>query len=182
MHWSVYSFLSQLVILAVRQHCVLLTVICIVCCWLSSALCVVDCHLQDILISTIGSDCKLQILDVYPEDEGKYACTAKNSAGETTTTCFISVEGELWPLELFSRVGLFIYLFSSFEVVYVLASPQIFAFIYLFHLLLFFSDFIKRVSQSLVQELLALLLSFCFHVCVCVVFIMVLCGVLLSCL
>ena len=60
-----------------------------------STLCVVDCYLQDILISTIGSDCKLQILDVYPEDEGKYACTAKNSAGETTTTCFISVEGEL---------------------------------------------------------------------------------------
>ncbi|KAL8593184.1 hypothetical protein ACOMHN_009839 [Nucella lapillus] len=47
---------------------------------------------QDILISTIGGDCKLQILDVYPEDEGPYACTANNSAGEATTSCFITVE------------------------------------------------------------------------------------------
>lgn len=50
---------------------------------------------QDILISNIGSDCRLQILDVYPEDEGQYTCTATNTAGETSTSCYIAVEGEL---------------------------------------------------------------------------------------
>ena len=66
-----------------------------------------------------------------------------------------------------------IYLFSSFEVVYVLASPQIFAFIYLFHPLLFFSDFIKRVSPIPCSRAsrFAFELSFscvCVYVCVCV--------------
>ena len=62
-------------------------------------------------------------------------------------------------------------LFSSFEVVYVLASPQIFAFIYLFHLLLFSSDFIKRVSPIPCSRAsrFAFELSFsCVCVCVCV--------------
>lgn len=52
-------------------------------------------HLQDFQISMIGSHCKLQVADIYPEDEGKYSCKAVNSLGEISSTCFVTVEGRL---------------------------------------------------------------------------------------
>lgn len=51
--------------------------------------------LQDFQISTIGCHCKLQINDIYPEDEGTYSCRAVNSLGEAVSTCYVTVEGEL---------------------------------------------------------------------------------------
>ncbi|GFO38542.1 titin [Plakobranchus ocellatus] len=50
---------------------------------------------QDFQISMIGDHCKLQIADVYPEDEGKYSCKAVNMLGEATTSCFVTVEADL---------------------------------------------------------------------------------------
>ncbi|RUS90387.1 hypothetical protein EGW08_001882, partial [Elysia chlorotica] len=47
---------------------------------------------QDFQISMIGDHCKLQIADIYPEDEGKYSCRAVNVLGEATTSCFVTVE------------------------------------------------------------------------------------------
>ncbi|GFS00834.1 myosin light chain kinase, smooth muscle [Elysia marginata] len=47
---------------------------------------------QDFQISMIGDHCKLQIADIYPEDEGRYSCKAVNALGETTTSCFVTVE------------------------------------------------------------------------------------------
>ncbi|KAK3802354.1 hypothetical protein RRG08_034500 [Elysia crispata] len=47
---------------------------------------------QDFQISMIGDHCKLQIADIYPEDEGKYSCKAVNALGEATTSCFVTVE------------------------------------------------------------------------------------------
>jgi titin len=49
---------------------------------------------QDVQISMIGKKCTLQIIDVFPEDEGDYSCTAVNSKGEVTTECYVSVEGK----------------------------------------------------------------------------------------
>ncbi|CAL1540809.1 unnamed protein product, partial [Lymnaea stagnalis] len=47
---------------------------------------------QDFQISMIGSHCKLQISEIYPEDEGKYSCKAVNNLGEAISTCYVSVE------------------------------------------------------------------------------------------
>ncbi|BFZ15552.1 hypothetical protein BsWGS_18591 [Bradybaena similaris] len=47
---------------------------------------------QDFQISTIGSHCKLQIQDIYPEDEGTYSCRAVNNLGEDVSSCYVSVE------------------------------------------------------------------------------------------
>ena len=46
----------------------------------------------------IGDHCKLQIADIYPEDEGKYSCRAVNASGEATTSCFVTVEGKSCPI------------------------------------------------------------------------------------
>ncbi len=51
-------------------------------------------------MSMIGTTCKLCIVEVFPEDEGKYVCKAVNSAGEATTSCIVFVEGRLSPLDL----------------------------------------------------------------------------------
>ena len=37
----------------------------------------------------------LVIIEVFPEDEGEYTCTATNKLGETITTCRLTVVGEL---------------------------------------------------------------------------------------
>ncbi|KAK0067332.1 titin-like isoform X1, partial [Biomphalaria pfeifferi] len=47
---------------------------------------------QDFEISMIGSHCKLQISEIYPEDEGKYSCKAVNNLGEAISTCYVTVE------------------------------------------------------------------------------------------
>ncbi|KAH9498301.1 hypothetical protein Btru_006486 [Bulinus truncatus] len=47
---------------------------------------------QDFQISMIGSHCKLQISEIYPEDEGKYSCKAVNNLGEAISTCYVTVE------------------------------------------------------------------------------------------
>ncbi|KAL3854884.1 hypothetical protein ACJMK2_014120 [Sinanodonta woodiana] len=49
---------------------------------------------QDFQISNLGSKCCLHIVEVFPEDEGKYSCRAVNSAGEATTRCMLIVEGD----------------------------------------------------------------------------------------
>jgi len=36
----------------------------------------------------------LSINEVYPEDEGLYTCKAKNSLGETETTCRLTVQSK----------------------------------------------------------------------------------------
>ena len=38
--------------------------------------------------------CKLEISEVYPEDEGSYACVASNDAGEAKTTAKMFVKGK----------------------------------------------------------------------------------------
>ncbi|KAK6166181.1 hypothetical protein SNE40_022939 [Patella caerulea] len=43
-------------------------------------------------ISTIGDNCQLQIVEVYPEDEGIYSCKAVNSAGQASLSCKLTVE------------------------------------------------------------------------------------------
>lgn len=37
---------------------------------------------------------KLTINEVYPEDEGLYACTATNSVGSTETKCNLKIKGK----------------------------------------------------------------------------------------
>lgn len=48
----------------------------------------------------------LSINEVYPEDEGTYTCTAKNSLGVSETTCRLTIQSKLFIL-------LFYYTFSS---------------------------------------------------------------------
>lgn len=125
-----------------------------------------DCRVQDILISTIGSSCKLQILDVYPEDEGKYACTARNSAGETTTTCFVLVEGEFpplnSPLSCFPSVLLFFYgtIFKQYVFWLFFLKFSKLMFVLLLLLLFFFVVFSLFSSRAYSFSLL----SFAFHI------------------
>jgi titin len=49
---------------------------------------------SDFQISTIGCHCKLQVTEIYPEDEGNYTCRAMNALGEATSTCYVSVEAQ----------------------------------------------------------------------------------------
>lgn len=51
-------------------------------------------------MSMIGTTCKLCIVEVFPEDEGKYECKAVSSGGEATTSCIVFVEGRLSPFGL----------------------------------------------------------------------------------
>ena len=41
-----------------------------------------------------GSIARLDILEVYPEDQAEYTCVARNSAGEARVKCKIIVKGE----------------------------------------------------------------------------------------
>ncbi|CAG2187953.1 Myosin light chain kinase, smooth muscle,Myosin light chain kinase family member 4,Death-associated protein kinase 2,Myosin light chain kinase 3,Death-associated protein kinase 1,Death-associated protein kinase 3,Myosin light chain kinase 2, skeletal/cardiac muscle [Mytilus edulis] len=47
---------------------------------------------QDFQISAIGDKCKLIIMEVFPEDDGKYSCKAVSEKGEATTSCQLLVE------------------------------------------------------------------------------------------
>ena len=50
-----------------------------------------------------GYSC-LEINGVYPEDTGEYTVVAKNMAGETRTSCLLTVEGQFpaQPVSVFT--------------------------------------------------------------------------------
>ena len=54
-------------------------------------------------ISYSDGVCKLEISEVYPEDEGSYTCVASNDAGEAKTTAKMFVKGKGCTMSLFSQ-------------------------------------------------------------------------------
>lgn len=63
-----------------------------------------------------GSTARLTILQVYPEDEGEYACVAYNELGRASTAACLIVDGKLPPLNMrvcSVRVGLFLYVVTQ---------------------------------------------------------------------
>ena len=48
----------------------------------------------DFRMERAGGVVRLVITEVYPDDEGKYACVAMNAAGEERTSCVLIVKGD----------------------------------------------------------------------------------------
>ncbi len=43
-----------------------------------------------------GKVARLEILEVFPEDEGEYTCVAQTVAGQVKTACWLTVQGEVF--------------------------------------------------------------------------------------
>jgi hypothetical protein len=50
-------------------------------------------HDQDFQQMFIGDTTKLDVFEIFPDDEGVYKCIAKNSVGECSTECYLTVTG-----------------------------------------------------------------------------------------
>nr|XP_002122169.1 myosin light chain kinase, smooth muscle isoform X2 [Ciona intestinalis] len=48
----------------------------------------------DITITYEGDICRFSIAESFPDDQGKYSCTARNKYGESTCSAFVTVVGE----------------------------------------------------------------------------------------
>ncbi|XP_064619618.1 titin-like isoform X3 [Lineus longissimus] len=50
-------------------------------------------HDQDFQQMFVGETAKLDVFEIFPDDEGVYKCVAKNSVGECSTECYLTVTG-----------------------------------------------------------------------------------------